>query len=63
METSDFLKRILEGGLPLQKLSVIMSSPIKPTPSFLRSCMCTQILSQGDCKLTEIAKIARLNGL
>jgi len=50
------LKELIKRGGNLQKLKNIQ------TENQLRSCLCTQIVSQGECKLTEIVKTVRLSG-
>lgn len=50
------LKELIRHGGNPNKLKNIS------TNKQLRSCLCVQIVSQGECKLTEIVKQVRLNG-
>ena len=55
MNNVSLLKELVKRGGNLQKLKNIQTS------NQLRSCLCTQIVSQGECKLTEIVKRVRLS--
>lgn len=55
------VKGLVQSGLPKAKLNnLIMVNG--DNPKMLRRCLCTQLLSQGDCELKEVVKQVRLSG-
>jgi KaiC/GvpD/RAD55 family RecA-like ATPase len=57
------LDKLLKNGMPAGKLTMLVGQKQEPTISFLRRCLCTQIISQGDCRLGEIVRQVRMDNL
>ena len=50
-----FLKGLLELGISPKKISQLVDNEKEPIP-VLRRCLCTQLVTQGDCKLHDVVK-------
>ncbi len=50
-----FLKVLLEIGFSPKKISQLVDNEKEPMP-VLRKCLCTQLVTQGDCKLHDVVK-------
>ena len=62
-DSTALVKGLLQNGITPKKLNRLIESKGKePSGPYLRKCLCTQIVSQGDCKLKEVVKQVRLNG-
>ena len=57
------LDKLLKNGIPAGKLTMLVGQNQEPTVPFLRRCLCTQLIVQGDCKLGEIVRHVRMENL
>ena len=57
------LDKLLKNGIPAGKLTMLVGQRQEPTIPFLRRCLCTQIIGQGDCRLGEIVRQVRMDNL
>jgi hypothetical protein len=57
------LEKLLKSGVPVNKTISLVNQKQEPTVPFIRRCLCTQLIVQGDCKLGEIVRHVRMENL
>jgi hypothetical protein len=57
------LEKLLKTGIPMGKLTMLVGQSQEPTIPFLRRCLCTQLIGQGECNMGEVVKKVREIGL
>ena len=57
------LEKLMKSGIPMGKITMLVGQSQEPTLPFLRRCLCTQLISQGECKMGEVVRKVREIGI